>query len=154
MAFALAANSTALRRGRSRRRPASLFARPVANANKDAPLSSLDTATLLVGAVSVPVTLWSEYVLFSTGCGLPPGPGGSLGALEGVSYLGLLFVLGRSAVVKVQTGTGLPPGPGGALGAVEGLAFLSALAGLLVAGQQVVSTGGLPPVPDAKCFGS
>lgn len=26
--------------------------------------------------------LWSEYTLFSTGAGLPPGPGGLLGAAE------------------------------------------------------------------------
>jgi hypothetical protein len=31
--------------------------------------------------------LFSEYTLKTTGEGLPPGPGGLYGALEGVSYL-------------------------------------------------------------------
>ena len=44
------------------------------------------------------------------GCGLPPGPGGSLGALEGVSYLTLLGLTGWSIGMKATTSKGLPPG--------------------------------------------
>ncbi len=32
------------------------------------------------GAVANPIMLWSEYTLKTTGAGLPPGPGGALGA--------------------------------------------------------------------------
>ncbi|TXG67482.1 hypothetical protein EZV62_008757 [Acer yangbiense] len=39
------------------------------------------------GLISTPVIGWPLYTLKTTGYGLPPGPGGSIGALEGVSYL-------------------------------------------------------------------
>ncbi len=44
-----------------------------------------------------------------TGCGLPPGPSGALGAAEGVSYL---VVAGAAAwgVGARATGKGLPAG--------------------------------------------
>lgn len=101
------------------------------------------------------VSLWSEWTLLQTGCGLPPGPGGSLGALEGVSYLLLVGVFGASVQRKVNTGTGLPAGPGGALGAVEGVTFLAVLAGVVVAGLTIVNSGALPSaLPDARCFGN
>ena len=75
----------------------------------------------LAAQVANPVVFWSEYTLKTTGAGLPPGPGGALGALEGVSYLVILGVVSWSIATKVQTGTGLPAGPSGLLGAVEGL---------------------------------
>ena len=31
-----------------------------------------------------PISIWSEVTLYLTGAGLPPGPGGLLGAAEGV----------------------------------------------------------------------
>lgn len=34
---------------------------------------------------------WSIYTKVSTGTGLPAGPSGLLGAVEGVSYLSLLI---------------------------------------------------------------
>ena len=66
------------------------------------------------------------------GCGLPAGPGGVVGAVEGISYLAVVGILGLSVQRKIATGGGLPAGPFGLLGAVEGLAFLAALAGLIV----------------------
>lgn len=36
-------------------------------------------AATAVGVVAAPVVLWSEWTLYSTGCGLPAGPGGALG---------------------------------------------------------------------------
>ena len=117
-------------------------------------LSGPEQAVYLAGLLAAPVTLYSEFVLKSTGCGLPPGPGGSLGALEGISYLVVVGVVGLSTVRKVQTGSGVPPGPGGAYGASEGLAFLAALAGIVVAALVIADTGSLPyAVPDARCFG-
>jgi hypothetical protein len=86
---------------------------------------------------------------------LPPGPGGAIGAVEGVSYLVILGVIGWSTYSKVKTGSGLPSGPNGLLGAVEGLSFLSVLAILVVFGLQYVDYGFIPgPVPSDLCFGS
>lgn len=135
--------------------PASAQKKPQApEGDANEPLSTLDTALLVSGAVATPTTLWSEYTLGTTGCGLPPGPGGALGLLEGVSYLVVVGILAASVQRKVTTGTGLPAGPGGALGAVEGLTFLAALGGLGVAAYTVATQGGLPSaVPDARCFG-
>jgi hypothetical protein len=121
---------------------------------EEEPLSTLDNVLLVSGAVAAPVTLWSEYTLVSTGCGLPPGPGGTLGALEGLSYLAVVGLVAASIQRKVSTGTGLPAGPGGALGAVEGVTFLAAAAGLGAAAYIIATQGGLPSaVPDARCFG-
>lgn len=106
------------------------------------------------GLVSTPVIGWSLYTLKTTGCGLPPGPGGSIGALEGVSYLAVVGILGWSVYTKAKTGSGLPNGPFGLLGAVEGLSYLSALAILVVFGLQFFQHGSIPgPLPTDQCFG-
>mmetsp|Transcript_24715 Transcript_24715/g.55876 ORF Transcript_24715/g.55876 Transcript_24715/m.55876 type:complete len:180 (-) Transcript_24715:97-636(-) len=114
------------------------------------------TAGILGGVslVAVPVMLWSEYTLKTTGCGLPAGPGGALGALEGVSYLWVVGLVAYSLYTKVKTGKGLPPGPGGILGAAEGLAFLAVLAGVAVLGLQIKDYGYIPnavPTEGGKC---
>ncbi|BBN03647.1 hypothetical protein MPTK1_2g25140 [Marchantia polymorpha subsp. ruderalis] len=106
------------------------------------------------GLVAVPVVAWSLYTLKTTGCGLPPGPGGAIGALEGVSYLAILGVIGWSIYTKVKTGAGLPNGPFGLLGAVEGLSYLAFLAILVVFGLQALDYGFIPgPLPGEQCFG-
>jgi hypothetical protein len=47
----------------------------------------------------------------STYCrGLPPGPGGALGAVEGVSYSIILGVIGWSTYSKLKTGSGIISG--------------------------------------------
>ena len=97
-----------------------------------------------VAAPALAVVGWSEGVLVKSGCGLPPGPGGLLGALEGVSYLVLVAVVGWSVKTKVDTGSGLPAGPFGLLGAVEGFAFLLAAAGVGVAAYSAVANGCAP----------
>ncbi|BDA46843.1 probable glucoamylase at N-terminal half [Coccomyxa sp. Obi] len=103
---------------------------------------------------AVPVVAWSLYTLNTTGCGLPPGPGGALGALEGVSYVTLLGVVAWSIGMKATTSKGLPPGPGGLLGAAEGLSYLSLAAGAVVLVLQVKNYGYVPSaLPDARCFG-
>lgn len=51
---------------------------------------SNDTVQIAAGAAGVlaaPLCLYSEYVLKTTGSGLPPGPAGLVGAAEGISYL-------------------------------------------------------------------
>ncbi|OMO84346.1 hypothetical protein COLO4_22099 [Corchorus olitorius] len=111
-------------------------------------------AAIAGGLVANPVIAWSLYTLKTTGCGLPPGPGGSIGALEGVSYLVVVGIVGWSLYTKAKTGSGLPNGPFGLLGAVEGLSFLSLLAILVVFGLQFFQTGSIPgPLPSDQCFG-
>lgn len=112
-------------------------------------------AAIAGGLVANPVVAWSLYTLKTTGCGLPPGPGGAIGALEGVSYLVVVATVAWSTFTKVKTGAGLPSGPLGLLGAVEGLAYLSLLAILVVFGLQYLDLGFIPgPVPSDMCFGS
>ncbi|XP_008338115.2 uncharacterized protein [Malus domestica] len=113
-----------------------------------------EIAAIAGGLISTPVIGWSLYTLKTTGCGLPPGPGGSIGALEGVSYLAVLGIVGWSLYTKTKTGSGLPNGPFGLLGAVEGLSFLSLLSILVVFGLQFVQNGSIPgPIPTDQCFG-
>lgn len=113
-----------------------------------------EKAAIAGGLVSTPVIGWSLYTLKTTGCGLPPGPGGSIGALEGVSYLAVLGIVGWSLYTKTKTGSGLPNGPFGLLGAVEGLSYLSLLSILVVFGLQFFQQGSIPgPLPSDQCFG-
>eukprot|EP00899_Mesostigma_viride_P015784 jgi/Mesvir1/24206/Mv10921-RA.1 len=116
--------------------------------------SNTEKAIGIVSLVSVPVVFVSEYYLKTTGCGLPPGPGGSIGAIEGISYLVVAGLVGWSIITKIQTGKGLPAGPNGLLGAAEGLAYLAVLAGIIVLALQYSEYGYIPSaLPDAKCFG-
>ncbi|KAJ8451801.1 hypothetical protein Cgig2_007284 [Carnegiea gigantea] len=106
-------------------------------------------AAIAGGLISAPMIGWSLYTLKTTGCGLPPGPGGSIGALEGVSYLVVFGIVGWSLYTKARTGSGLPNGPYGLLGAVEGLSYLSLLAILVF-----LEKGYIPgPLPGDECFG-
>ena len=98
--------------------------------------------------------LYSESVLFQTGCGLPAGPLGLVGAAEGISYLSVVGLVGYSLYTKIRTGEGLPSGPGGLLGAAEGISYLAILAGLVVLGLQVTNYGYIPnavPMEGAMC---
>lgn len=69
--------------------------------------SQLDESeqTLLgvAGFVASITMLYSESVLFQTGCGLPAGPAGLVGAAEGVSYLGVVGLVGYSLFTKIRT---------------------------------------------------
>lgn len=113
-----------------------------------------ETVAIAGGLVASPVIGWSLYTLKTTGCGLPPGPGGSLGALEGVSYLAVVGIVGWSLYTKSKTGSGLPNGPFGLLGAVEGVSYLCLLAILVVFGVQYLEQGYIPgPLPADQCFG-
>mmetsp|Transcript_10800 Transcript_10800/g.30401 ORF Transcript_10800/g.30401 Transcript_10800/m.30401 type:complete len:197 (-) Transcript_10800:116-706(-) len=93
----------------------------------------------VAAAIALPIVGWSEVVTATTGEGLQ---GAFLGALEGVSYLVLLGVIGKSIALKVRTGTGFPPGPYGLLGALEGLAYLE-LVGLIVSQILKAKAGGV-----------
>ena len=106
------------------------------------------------GLIASIVVLYSESVLFNTGCGLPAGPFGLVGAVEGISYLGVVGLIGFSLYAKIKTGKGLPAGPAGILGAAEGVAYLAALAGILVLIAQVTNYGYIPnavPMEGGMC---
>jgi len=111
----------------------------------------------LVGGLGVAANVvcgYSLYVLKTTGCGLPPGPFGLLGAAEGISYLAVVGFVAWSAITKAKTGSGLPAGPAGLLGASEGLSYLTILAGIVIAGLNLSEYGFLPGfLPNGKCFG-
>ncbi|XP_073149795.1 uncharacterized protein [Henckelia pumila] len=116
--------------------------------------SPLQVAAIGGGFIATPVIGWSLYTLKTTGCGLPPGPGGSFGALEGVSYLVVVGIVAWSLYTKSKTGSGLPNGPFGLLGAVEGLSYLSLLGIIVVFGLQFLQQGSIPgPLPTDQCFG-
>ena len=98
--------------------------------------------------------LYSESVLFRTGCGLPTGPFGMVGATEGISYLGVVVLVGFSLFTKIRTGSGLPSGQSGILGGAEGLAYLALLAGVLVLIAQLTNYGYIPnavPMEGGMC---
>ena len=96
------------------------------------------------GLVAQPVVWTSLYFVVTTGGGLPAGPFGLLGALEGLSYVAVLGLVGASAFNKVSTGSGLPPGRAGLLGAAEGLSYLTLVASLLALASLVVAKGCVP----------
>lgn len=117
---------------------------------------TIESPTLLgiSGLIASTIVLYSESVLFNTGCGLPAGKFGLVGAVEGISYLGVVGLIGFSLYTKIKTGSGLPAGPGGILGAAEGVAYLAALAGILVLIAQVTNYGYIPnavPMEGGMC---
>lgn len=120
------------------------MAKGTSNETEDDDGGIAEKVAVAAGLISTPVIGWSLYTLKTTGCGLPPGPGGSIGALEGVSYLVLLGIVGWSLYTKAKTGSGLPNGPFGLLGAVEGLSYLCLLAIILVFGLQFVDASTTP----------
>ena len=121
----------------------------------DDPEAKFQVAVGVGGLVTSGIMTWSLVTLKDTGCGLPPGPGGVLGALEGVSYLYVVGLIAWSAIKKAKTGSGLPAGPGGILGGAEGIAYLVALGGIVVGIMQATHFGYLPnaiPVEGGPCF--
>jgi len=57
----------------------------------------IDIAGIL-GTIASIVVLRSEFVLKTTGCGLPAGPFGIVGAVEGMSYLGVVATSVAAAI--------------------------------------------------------
>ncbi|KAF9678337.1 hypothetical protein SADUNF_Sadunf07G0024500 [Salix dunnii] len=152
--LSLQSHSYYVNSSRSRRLHQSLKIVGMAKETTDRGNGIVEKVAIAGGLVSTPVIAWSLYTLKTTGCGLPPGPGGSIGALEGVSYLAVVGIIGWSLYTKAKTGSGLPSGPFGLLGAVEGLSYLSLLAILVVFGLQFLEKGSIPgPLPSDQCFG-
>ncbi len=126
--------------------------------NDDTAILSLSesdqTALGIVGTKLSLIMLVSEYVLKTTGCGLPAGPYGLIGAAEGISYLGVTGLAAFSIATKVKTGKGLPAGPKGILGLAEGLSFLAITVGIAVLLFQIFDYGYIPnavPVEGGIC---
>lgn len=112
-------------------------------------------ALIALSLPSLPLVAYSEYTLLITGCGLPPGPYGLLGAAEGVSYLVVATVVLASLYSKLTTGKGLPEGPSKLLGAAEGVAFLLVTTGIAIAAYTAYKFGALPtavPQQGSRCF--
>ena len=108
----------------------------------------------ITGVIASIIMLYSESVLFRTGCGLPAGPFGLVGAAEGISYLGVVVLVSFSLFTKIRTGSGLPSDPIGILGGAEGLAYLAILAGILVLVAQLTNYGYIPnavPMDGGMC---
>lgn len=127
---------------------------PIVCSGSSGPQEQATTAAALLGLVSQPVMWWSLYTLKTTGCGLPGGPFGLIGAAEGISYLVVIGFVAAALLSKVTSGKGLPAGPGGLLGAAEGLSFLTAFAGLAVLGFQLADYGYVPeavPIQGGVC---
>ena len=137
------------------RTPAFRAARaPAVVCEASAPQQQATLAAAVLGLVSQPVMWWSLYTLKTTGCGLPAGPFGLIGAAEGISYLVVIGFVAAALLSKVTSGKGLPAGPAGLLGAAEGLSFLTAFAGLVVLGFQLTDYGYLPeavPIEGGIC---
>jgi hypothetical protein len=67
-------------------------------------LSESDQGILGVGGtVAALITFYSEFTLKQTGCGLPAGPFGLVGLVEGLSYLSVTGIVAYSLVKKVQS---------------------------------------------------
>ena len=64
----------------AKKAPAETVRKPVASADTD-DVGTVGLAAAAAGLVANPVVAWSLFTLKTTGAGLPPGPGGALGAL-------------------------------------------------------------------------
>lgn len=111
-----------------------------------------------IGIIASFVMIYSELVLKSTGCGLPAGPFGIVGAVEGISYLIVLLLGAYSFFNSVADGSGIfvardgkgkgliekVKGPGGILIVAEGMSFLAIFLGLIVLAMQITNFGYIP----------
>mmetsp|Transcript_26571 Transcript_26571/g.32186 ORF Transcript_26571/g.32186 Transcript_26571/m.32186 type:complete len:190 (+) Transcript_26571:154-723(+) len=118
------------------------------------PIKSDQIIVGTAGSLAALIVLYSEFILSQTGCGLPAGPFGLVGAAEGLSYLSVVGLVCYSLYTKIKTGSGLPAGPAGVLGAAEGLSFLAALFGIVVLVLQIGNYGYIPnavPMEGGMC---
>lgn len=96
----------------------------------------------IVGVASNIVCDYSLYVLKTTGSGLPAGPYGLEGGLEGISYLAVVGIFIWSITTKVKTGSGLPAGPLGLLGTVcDGWLFSRAMMLMILMRLRILMRG-------------
>ena len=98
--------------------------------------TSLDTILGTVGVTSQPIVWVSLYFVASTGRGLPEGPFGLLGAIEGLSYLAIVSLVLKRLVLKSK-GSDL-------LEKAENLSLLTIGFSLLVLGNLIAQQGCIP----------
>ena len=114
--------------------------------------SSISTDAILGIAASM-VVLYSEYTLKTTGCGLPAGPFGIVGAVEGLSYLGVVGIC-ANAVSQYFSDEGDNGSDTGARRIATTLGVSAALVGIAVLGFQVIDYGYIPnavPMEGGMC---
>jgi len=107
----------------------------------------------LLSVVSLGIVWVSLATVATTGAGLPPGPFGILGALEGVSYLIMLALVGKFAYRNIaededdlKSGVGI---------LAERLAIFTLALSLLVLASLVVRQGCVPnatPILDYSAY--
>jgi hypothetical protein len=72
--------------------------------NEDESMSESNQGILgAIGCVASLTVLYSEFVLLNTGCGLPAGPYGLVGLVEGLSYLTVIGIAKLSLYTKNKT---------------------------------------------------
>ena len=104
-----------------------------------------------VGMAAQPVVWVSLYYVATTGAGLPASPFGLLGAVEGISYLLVLGLVGLTAWRNV--GGTFPSND--LLGNAEALSFKTLIAALLTLASLVVDQGCIPnakPILDYSSY--
>jgi len=109
--------------------------RRLAAAADDGELAPRSVAAAAVAGLGSNAVMWASlYSVATTGGGLPAGPFGVVGLVEGVSYLMVVGLAGAALYSKVSTGSASVQGflRGGLLGAAEGLSCLSVAAGAAV----------------------
>lgn len=87
--------------------------------------------SIVLGVAILPyvaLSLYSTYVLATTGSGLPPGPNGIYGGAEGIATLTVFGVSLWSLASTLFRGKGLPAGPLNILPAVQTLSLVCVVA--------------------------
>lgn len=112
----------------------------------------LTSAAATTGLVAQPIVWFSLYLVATTGAGLPAGPWGLMGALEGVSYLVVVGFVAVSVYRRIITigsspNSNPPTRKNGRMELAERLAYLTLVAGLLALSSLVADQG---CVPNAK----
>jgi hypothetical protein len=108
--------------------------------DEDSPFSKISS---VFGISAQPVVWTSLYYVKTTGAGLPAGPFGLVGALEGVSYLVMVGLVGSSIYRNVTSSS--DTANKAAIG--EKLSYVSLIAGLIILASLVADQG---CVPNAK----
>lgn len=124
------------------------------SSSPDSPTPQLLT-TIAAGTAAL-IVLYSEYTLKMTGCGLPAGPGGVVGALEGLSYLTVVGVAGSSIWTRDINNEGIQDDRRGwsFFMVAETLSWFAIAVGLVVLGYQVMDYGYIPnavPMEGGMC---
>lgn len=131
-------------------------------ASENGRILDTDTPAGTVGALAVglavlpyiPVSLYSTWLLFTTGTGIEPGPMGIYGIAEGFATIVVCLVAAWATTSFVTRGRGLPPGPFGILALTQAAAYICfsgfAAAIVLNSGQQPPEGLPTPSLPSAE----